>query len=347
MRILLRVDGSHRRGLGHVTRCVALGRALEARGHHVEVVSLEDPVGLAQLRSAGWTLHTAAQQQLPRLTALRAAGMDVVVQDILATQVEDVALLRGAFGGRLVHLDDLGPGAALCTALVQPLAWMWEPPASAVVLPASTVVHSGPAFMILGPRVLELARHAPTPTHPPRVLLAFGGTDDHHLTERVLEALNAVDGPLDLRVNLGPGSAPWPDLAARVQRSPHQPILTRPSADLPALMHGCTLAVCAGGVMLFELAALGVPAVALAGEPHERRVIAHAAAAGVCVDGGAHEDLHGPTLASLVQALLQDPRRRQDMASAGRALLDGQGLSRVVDVVEGRAPTLPHSPSAA
>lgn len=261
---------------------------------------------------------------------------DLVVIDMLE---QGEPLQRWSRGDtKLLTIDDVGAGLSLADVVINPMVCAWgryQPSSS------SAALYEGPRYAILAPGIAELAaREVSIPPRATRVLLAYGGSDDHAITPRMLDALRVVPGPFTVRVNQPPagsysagthsGSALKRAMRDHPQRIEQVPQDVSFFDELAA----AELVLCAGGSMLLELAALGVPAAAVAGEPHERHNVATFAGLGSCLDLGPHESLQPAAIAASVSALMEDRRRREAMSAAGRAAVDGRGLERVVALID-------------
>lgn len=336
-RILIRVDGDHAIGLGHIYRMRALAQALVAEGAEVRVLTLAGTVGATLLRDAGLTVEELPRsddhESLRRLVSVWRPA--VVVIDTLETTDDTLAALRPE-NGALVTIDDVGAGLRLADAVINPIVFHWGRYRAEE---CRARLFEGPAYMMLQPEARERAAHDPAiPPRAERLLLTFGGTDTRNVTERVLEAVNRLDGPLTLRVNLGPGAAPSPRFDAAAAKTPHRLTVMRGCPSLIAEFAAADLVLCAGGVMLYEVAALGVPAAAVATEDHETTNIAYWAARGTAVPLGHHAALDPGRVAEEVGRLLNDQPARRAMSMRGRALVDGRGLARCVAVIAGALP---------
>jgi UDP-N-acetylglucosamine:LPS N-acetylglucosamine transferase len=94
------------------------------------------------------------------------------------------------------------------------------------------------------------------------------------------------------------------------------------------------VAVVAGGVTLYEAAALGTPSVALAVADAQQITIRGFALRGAAVDGGLAGDSRSiERAACTVASLLGDPARAARLGDAGARLVDGRGAFRVADAI--------------
>jgi len=317
-RVLLRLEGGHRWGLGHLMRGRVLASALAERGAAVTFATTAGTEAEARLRAAG-----EAVLALPAGTLLPdRPDVDVVVVDMLAQGDALATWERGR--ARLVAVDDR-TAHGVADAVINPIVELDAP--------STPPLHRGPAYAILPPALCgHIGRHRVRPQSE-RVLLAFGGSDDHGIAPRMIDLLRALPGPLTVVVNRPPAARYGAALDRAIADHP-LPIEERdPQGDFFAALCDADLVLCAGGAMLFELAALGVPSAAVAGEPHERATIASLATLGTTVDLGPHEAL-GPHVAEAVESLLGDTARRASLSAAGRALVDGRGRERCATIIE-------------
>ena len=168
-----------------------------------------------------------------------------------------------------------------------------------------------------------------------RVLVTLGGADPQSSTLAVVAAVQRALPDAALDVVIGPLFGPVPDLDRRAAGDPPRLRLHRDLDDLSALMSAADLAVSGGGQTLYELAATGVPTVALCLADNQEPNIA--ALAGVSllsagrVEESAADGFH--RVEDGCRQLAADPALRERMSDAGRSLIDGHGASRVADVI--------------
>jgi spore coat polysaccharide biosynthesis predicted glycosyltransferase SpsG len=104
------------------------------------------------------------------------------------------------------------------------------------------------------------------------------------------------------------------------------------------LMSRCDLALTAAGQTLYELAALGRPAVAIEMAANQRPQLAALQQAGTVIAAGAATDQDiADCAATRLAELARDRVSLSRMAAAGRALIDGRGARRVAEAVLARA----------
>jgi UDP-2,4-diacetamido-2,4,6-trideoxy-beta-L-altropyranose hydrolase len=331
--IIIRTDGNHDIGLGHVYRMRALAMALADRGWAVIFCTLKDTSGETLLRESGLPVVFTPSEKAAYLPQdLIDKNPDVVLLDILDTDPELLAALRKSCGAKLVSFDDTRAGLALADGVINAIVFhygRYRPE------DAKATLYQGPDYMVLQPSILEqAATRRVFPETVETVFLAFGGTDTHDVSARALEALEGVSTPLSLRINLGPGARLSEPLQKAIERSSHIVTLLENSPSLAKEFQSCDLVLCGGGNMLYELAAMGVPSSAIATEPHEVANIAFWENAGTTLGLGWEKELSLEEMGPRLESLIFDAEKRRKLSINGPKAVDGRGLSRCLDIVE-------------
>jgi len=329
LEVVMRADGGPGIGLGHLRRCVALAEALRGRGAAVTFVVPDHPVLVATVEHAGFAARTVEPEEAATLAVTR----------VIARQLGAAAVVLDGYD---IREDALRPALAPLTVVIDDLADR-ELPVDVVVngnlyaprlvyrVAPHTLVLAGSRYAILLPEFAD-SPERPVRSRVENVLITLGGGDESGLTPALLGAVARAVPQAAIDAVLGPMAPPGLDGAtaaaaarARVHRAP---------ASLRTLMLQADLAVTGGGQTLYELAAMGVPAVTIELAQNQRLNIEGLAALGGTVPAGRAS---APDLASRVGGLVAqldgDPARRQAMARAGRGALDGRGAGRVADVL--------------
>ncbi len=317
--VLFRVAAGPRLGFGHLVRCSRLAAALESPFR----VVLRGPAGA---RAVAVGLGATVEHVTPG--GLRGAGCDLlVVDDPQESAVRPWLRAARRAGVLSASIHDLGLGAVGADVMV-------DGTIGAPHLPAPTGRwHAGPAFAILPETISDLRRRSrPRPDGPSRVLIALGGGPRPATLWRVAAAVRRATP--DARIHVAPGlqppSASW---AARFRRLDVGLVA---AGDFLERLAESDIAVLAGGVSLYEAAALGVPAVGVAVVPGQGPTVRAFGRAGWAVGGGslgAADDRACRRVARLAAALLGDAGRRRSIAKATRAGVDGRGAARVATVL--------------
>jgi spore coat polysaccharide biosynthesis predicted glycosyltransferase SpsG len=318
LHVAIRVDAGGPIGVGHAMRCATLGAALVGAGHRVTVVSTSLPDWVARrFWDVGATIEPVAPPRVDvwvvdgyelgaELTALAEAGAVVVAVD--DNHELPVAAARLVVNQNLHASDSLYDDVGADTAMLL-----------------------GPTYAMIRTDVTSIDRSA-HPTDGRTVLVSFGGTDPAGLTLPVTTALLDA-GDVAVVVALGADHPDRPGVASLVARYADRAQFD--PGDLTAGLRAADVAAIGGGSTLWEVASLGIPAVAAVVADNQVAATEAAQAAGFVVGIDVRTGRrHADEVADAVLGLLDDTDRRRALAAAGRTLFDGAGVDRVVATIE-------------
>jgi UDP-2,4-diacetamido-2,4,6-trideoxy-beta-L-altropyranose hydrolase len=292
--------------MGHLVRCRALGQAWQDAGGEVRFAS-------------------AGEGAMETARLARSIGAEWVVLDGYHFGADFVDTLQDS-GLKVLFVDDYGHADRYTAELVlnQNLH------ASDVFYAArgaSTGLLLGPRYALLRREFLATRRESDQPAVARKALVTLGGSDPENVTAKVIRALARLEMPdLEVVVVVGPTNprryTRAPKGVTRVVRDPN---------NMAELMAWADAAVSAAGSTCWELACMGLPALAIVCADNQQAVAESLHQAGTLESLGAHDMLAGRDIAAALKCLLRSQRIRRSMAEHGRALVDGRGASRVVE----------------
>jgi spore coat polysaccharide biosynthesis predicted glycosyltransferase SpsG len=292
-RVGIVVDAGPTLGYGHVVRCTRLAQALEPE---IEVIfyPLSEHCA-AFLRDAFPTSDIRhPHSEIDSLPP-------VVITDLREAHPITMAIQRQ--GVRHISIRDLGLAQTESDVAIDGSVTRIFP----YVATKNRTLCLGPQYMITRKPV---ARQKPADT----VLVTFGGGFTAGLAYKVSE---------------------------EVRRLGLKPVATRGFTGSSALteeefseaMATCRFAVSAAGVSLYDLLSSGVPTIAVSIDRLQLRTAEAFHDHGAVLSAGLMERLSGNTLLRHCAELLDNRTMVQQMTEAGKMLVDGKGLSRVVEIV--------------
>ena len=333
--LLIRADGSHIIGLGHIYRIKILAKSLINLGGRVVILTLEDPISVMKLQDSEAEIYTYKEGQYHEVFSklVEAFKFDLLIYDCLAIAKEEITLVKQINPClKILTFDDVGDGLQNADVVINSFAFHWNLYDPSEV---STKLFEGTKYMIMQSEIdnyIDDKRHIVDQVT--NIFIAFGGTDTHFVTERALAAINGIDIPLNVRINLGPGSQCTPNLIQYSKESWHQVEILYATPNLFQMFCQSDLVLCAGGNMLYELAALGVPAIAIATEKHEIHNTNYWSSIGTIVSLGWEKDLQSEQIRNAVSQLICNKSQRERMSKIGKKTVDNQGLTRVLKIIE-------------
>ncbi len=335
--VVFRCDASPTIGGGHVMRCLALAETMGETGWDVTFASRPSTVAtLPMLAQTGYALRhvTAAITDEPgELTRLLPDGCDLLVVDNYGWDATCERACRG-WAQSILVLDDVTGRNHDCDVLLDSAA------ANKLLysnrVPGEAVVLTGPRHALVRrafvrQRAAAMARRRGEPVRS--VLVSFGATDPFNAAAIALDALAEILPEALVTVAL---SSHAPHLEALRQRAGRRVRFALDVTDMASLLATADLAIGAAGGMAFERAALGLASVIVIVADNQRNLGALLASAGAAIDAGPLDAGTPERLRHAILTLVGDAARRDAMADAAAALVDGRGPRRVMSVLAGR-----------
>ena len=354
LQIAFRVDGNDHIGMGHLSECYNLAVELQielfADIHFLMLETSLNNAFVEWIRQRGiqvWTVSGGVPYQEDRkctITLLRQLQPAAVITDLLTADPSD----QDFFGDPHLDLVPVGEYVTWLRSLGFPVVSITADNTPVDIAPDLLVaLHPrqtrfnyplngtkrllGPDYFILGPDFVpyrDIRRKiSPVAKH---LLLAFGGSDPDGFTIKFARVLHNLPG-VDMSAVLGPGLAH--QHAVREEISALGVRCLHAVPNLAALLWETDLAVTAAGNMLFELAALGTPAVVLSTRERQFENAVWFAEQGSILHLGLGSDVSEVKVRTVVVDLLSDREGRQTMSEAGRQAVDGHGGRRIVSAL--------------
>jgi spore coat polysaccharide biosynthesis predicted glycosyltransferase SpsG len=328
-RIALLPDSGPGVGLGHVSRCLSLGRAAAALGAHVRLVAGPDACAASLVRSTSLEIVAVATVNGEgAIDRLRQIETDAVVVDSYRASARLFAELRSV-AASVIAVDDLADRSLPVDVVVnggvaaEELPYLRAPGIRFLL---------GPGYALLDP--CYAASPAPrTEARVRRVLVTLGGGRHGDDLRVALAVLDDTLTDVDVDVVVGPGGGDA-ELTAAASVSPHRVRIHENSAGLRELIAAADLAISGSGMTLYELAATATPTVAVCMADNQRPNFEAFPRAGAAIAGGrAGEAGLRASLAAATARLGADAGLRRRLGERGRALVDGQGAERVARAI--------------
>lgn len=320
--VLIRTAAGPRIGFGHLVRARSLARALGGA-----IVTIR---GGADACAAAERLGLRIEHDSPDEMLAGGRAAIVVIDDPSAVRARGTLTAARRHGVPVLSLHDLGVASIASDIAVDGTI------APGAYLDATSAC-CGPRFAVLDPNIAA-ARDAAVRRQRGRVLIALGGGPHDRAAEAIASAI--LERTPRVHVRIAGGFAP-----ALAHLSGHCRVAwLGPRPTLVPELQRCEVAVVAGGMTMYEAAALGTPTVGVAIVRAQRPTIEGFARRGAALDGGLARSrgwiASGPAIvAEAVERLRGDAHGRALAARRASALVDGLGVFRVADVIRALAAT--------
>lgn len=200
---------------------------------------------------------------------------------------------------------------------------------------SSTKLLLGSRYALIRPEfIASMERRKKIPAVARNILVTLGGSDPENVSLKILQALLTIDnGSLEIRVVAGPLNAHVEHLRGQFSNGANPIQFETDVGDMAPLMQWADLGITAAGGTCWELCCLGVPMATVIVAQNQEAIAAALAGAGASVNLGWHHRLSVEQAAKAIREIVHRPDERSEMSARGRALVDGQGVGRVISVM--------------
>jgi len=284
-------------GYGHAVRCLRIARSLEG-GASIFPIS-ETCRRFFEAAGFAASLADLKAEKFPQ----------VMVTDLRESHAITAAIRR--HGSRHVSIHDMGltqcrSDVAIDGSVTNLVPYSPSP---------NQALFLGPRYMITREPVVRAASANLEDT----VLVSVGGGASAEFAYRIAEHLK----PLGIRVLTTAGFGP------SAKNTP------TPDSEIERAMATCRFAISAAGTTLYDLLASGVPTIAVAVDRLQLRTAEEFQEQGAVVSLGLLDRLSSSELLDRCSQMMSAESMVSRMVSAGQNLVDGKGLQRVVEIIDG------------
>jgi UDP-2,4-diacetamido-2,4,6-trideoxy-beta-L-altropyranose hydrolase len=337
--LLIRVDASAKIGSGHLMRCLAIADYLKSRGIQAQFLSRSKHLG-DHVRGKGFKAHVLAQdcpleEELHKTRGLASElGIGIMILDVnnydsyrgLSTYNEYLKGLKDQ-SLFLISFEDFKVHPAIADRVVIPYAG-----ADRLCLPQGNNCRYllGPRYFVLREDFLK-GKHAIIRSKVHRILISMGGCDVERITLKVLHSLS--NGKIDVRLEIVMGDlCPIEDgeLQDALGQYNGAYSIARGIGDMAAAMAKSDIAIINSGLTKYETAAVGLPSIVISNGAYHAEMMVPFAEYGTSLHLGAVNDVKEGDISEAVVHLIDNKEQRRRMAVAGRRLMDGGGIARIL-----------------
>lgn len=294
MRVAFRADASVQIGTGHVMRCLTLAKALRDRGSNCifccrelngnlierirqegfECYVLNEPIKKGQVQDdsgpilahADWLETSWRKDAQEVIKTLGELGIDWLVVDHYALDARWHSAVRPHVGQILV-IDDLADRPLDCDIVLDQNLGRKNDCYDRLI-PPETVRLMGTKYVLLRPEFAALrdeSRMRMRPFPPRSFLVGMGGVDANNNISDILHALASSTLPEESRVTvvIGAQAPHLKMLRSMIPKLPFVADLRVDASNMAQLMRDSDLAITASGLIIYELACMGVPTLLL------------------------------------------------------------------------------------
>lgn len=329
MNIAFRVDLGFKRGLGHLTRSLALAERLGKSENFILFYIPFNEYASALIKKGGFCPIQSKDPDMKLLGYLTNQPETVVITDVLYPRQKYLAELKKR-SLLLVSLDDLAeayfPSDIVINGSIERRRYPMD--GSAKILAGCKYVIMGEEFMARRKERRKFNREKLT------ILISLGGSDPNNLTMRVLQIVSEVKDRFHFHLVIGPYAKRIKEVkqyAKEVVRA--QKVFFAPS-DLSEILPKADIAIVSGGRIVYECAFLGIPMIAVCQARHQFPTVRALARRGCLVAAGCFPCIKSKLLRAKLVELDENRNLLKKMSAAGRKIVDGKGGKRVAYFIQ-------------
>ena len=333
---LLRCDATQDVALGHLRRCLSLVGALGEQGDSkIGFACYDDTAAHQLLDDAGYTNNWLADligtgpDLAETVRIAKDMGADAIILDSYKVSIEYFAAMKDT-GLRTIYFEDMLDTECAADVVINGLIGAEN------INYTAPIKLLGPDYLVLGPDYWDGAP-APAPAETgdaTSILITTGGIDHYNLSSRALAQLNDYEKPLLIHIVIGQYFDNVKNIEAAIKACRHDVTLHHQPDGIADIIQKCQIAVSAGGITLYELAAFGVATVGIWLWENQRENVERLGRTGALLPL-AYDDGEGfdETMYGAIKNLLDDPKLCQCLGQKGRSVIDGSGARRVADAL--------------
>ncbi len=355
MKIAIRVDASLKIGTGHVMRCRTLALGLQRDGLNVHFIIREHEGHLGDmLLSDGF-----------EVTLLPSPKVEIISADIyqgwLGVRQEDDAdqTIQALSGGhydwlvvdhyglnyvwesqlkphakKIMVIDDLENRRHNCDVLLDQNYGIEKKSVYQQLVPDHCLLLLGPRYALLHPKYRSYREvMEPRNGNIKQVLVFMGGADPDNITGMVIAALSTKKLEyLKLDVVIGSNFIHRDLVNSQVKARPNTSIYG-PRPHLADLMSRADFAIGAGGATTWERLCLNLPSLVISIAENQNKICEALQEAGLIRYIGQSSDINSSKIEAAIFDSISELNELRDSKMTAEYLVDGLGLSRVIEVL--------------
>ncbi|MCK5706923.1 MAG: hypothetical protein KAI43_04665 [Candidatus Aureabacteria bacterium] len=327
--IAIRVDGSFKRGMGHIVRMLSIARELS--DNQIPSIFIMKPFkeGYNIIQKAGFPIYLINEDYDESIDGidlikriLSDAGSKIIINDVQGTSHNYMISLK-RYGYFTINIDDIGKGARLADVLID------------AFIPQDKTCEKLYRFFGMDYLILrdEFFKNRPSTLRPDvkKICVMPGGTNAGKMMEKVIGWLSSLNKQYELYVMTGAGvdndSAIYSDHNNSV-------IMVSDWNGVPDILADCDLSIASGGISMCESCTVGIPTIAIAQVKHELNNINLLSSKQAVFSMGYIKDLKKEVFLEAFKRIEKSYEYRSILAEKGKKAVDGKGKERIINIIK-------------
>lgn len=323
-KIVFRADGYTQLGMGHIYNCITMAYSLMMEHDVLLVLHRRSVEGIKKVKESHLPFVVIDNEREDVAALIESRHPDIWVNDCLNTEAEYIHWLKERVP-RVVTIEDLGPGSVVADATINAL---YDDNGY------GSNIYSGYRYVCLREE-FQLETPSAFRAEVKNIIIMFGGTDPLNLNQRLYRSIVKFSRKYrDIRFQFITGIG-YDNEENGVVTQADKHIYVYPNvARVSLFMKQADLAITSQGRTIFELAAMGVPAIVLSQNDREQTHHFAQMEHGF-INLGVGRDVEQGLIENTLDWLVHTPAVRRNMHELMLKYPMRDGVQRVKDIILG------------
>ena len=335
--IAIRTDGSTAIGMGHISTCLALAESLK---QYPEIsfyfIMRNFKEAVDKVRSYGYVVQeipirlTEEQTVKSMLKILRDNKTNLMVTDLLEISLDFSQQLREQ-GIKSISVDILGKIKLQSDIIINRTFikeryknYNWN---------GRTRYFLGSEYVVLNKQYWGMEKlQREIKKKVKNILVCLGGGDEFNITTRVVNVLDSISD-VQGTIILGAAFQGEQELKRTFKKVKNQFTVEKDVKNMSQHLLNTDIAICAGGLTLYELAITGTPALIIPMNGHQIENAQTFEKAGSVIGTDLYTMVTDEQIKEKIIILMNDNSKRKEMSIAGKKVTDGRGAERIAKII--------------
>lgn len=350
--LVMRCDGYHHIGMGHIMRCIAFAQSFKGRESVFVIKDYEEKVSKL-IRDYGYDVDTIpSKSSFEKDAALTLNFADKYNADMILTDLGNkdrlsdleeyigyINLLKKS-DKFVITIDGYGPesvskrASILSDMVIIPYCGAEN---EKYKLNTNTRYLLGPSYFIFRQEFIKKARvDREIKKNAQNILITMGGSDPFNFTVKAAKALLKLKRDLlNLRIVIGPGfdRLIQQELDKVLKDFNGNYEFITGNFDMAELMFWSDLAIISSGLTKYETAVTGTPSIIISYNNFQEEIMGEFQKYGASIHLGQAKNILEDDMARAVAGLLDNSNIRKQMSEKGRRMVDGKGAARIISSI--------------
>ncbi|ADH60464.1 pseudaminic acid biosynthesis-associated protein PseG [Thermoanaerobacter mathranii subsp. mathranii str. A3] len=327
LKVAIRVDGGPKIGMGHITRCLALAEELANNDCNITFITRNDISSITKIKEYGFDVNVieifTIDEEINYITRI-INQFDILITDSYEIDYNYLYTIKKT-GVFLVSIDDLNEHDFPCDIVINGNIYAEDLNYKDVT--GKTRFLLGPKYVLMRKEFRDLPKKQ-IKNKVENILITMGGSDPKGVTIKVLKALMSDRNLRSLNIDVVIGPSFNKELVTEINEFAKNNKNISTSYNVNAtimreLMIKTDIAISAGGSTLYELAAAGVPTIAVIVADNQIKNVNKWVSQHAIVKVTQISDVKNN-----IEKLIFDNNTRQMMSNISSSLVDGLGTIR-------------------